>query len=60
MTEIEQILLKLEIKGVEDIIKFHVKKAEIEGLASNQQAHIDDILEYLHELYQKLKEAENE
>ncbi len=59
MSELEKMLLQLEIKSIKELIDFHVKDAEIHGMTSEKQAHIDDILEILYEYLNRLNQDGN-
>ncbi len=55
MTELERLLLELELKGMKEIVAFHVSRAEESGITVEQQKHIDDILDMMLEIMDKLK-----
>ncbi len=59
MTELERLLLELELKGLKEIVAFHVLRAEESGITVEQQKHIDDILDMMLEIMDKLKENDD-
>jgi ribosome assembly protein YihI (activator of Der GTPase) len=58
MSELERLLLELELKGLKELLDFHRKKAENEGMTTEQQAHIDAILDLIFEVMKQLNENE--
>lgn len=49
MTELERRILEIELKGVKEILDFHVKLAEIQGMLPEREAHIDAILDLMND-----------
>lgn len=59
MTELERLLLELELKGLKKIVAFHVSRAEESGMTQEQRKHIYDILDIMLEIMEKPKENDD-
>ncbi len=56
MGDIDRKLLELEIKGLKEIIDFHVKRIEILGENDEDRDIIDEVLEMIFDNINKLNE----
>jgi hypothetical protein len=56
MSDIDRKLLELEIKGLKEIIDFHVKRIEILGENDEDRDIIDEVLEMIFDNMNKLNE----
>ncbi|MFN8354040.1 MAG: hypothetical protein U0Y10_06340 [Spirosomataceae bacterium] len=60
MTELERILLEVELKGIKDLLDFYNWRLQKEGATPQIQDSIDTLLEMYAELMKKLKEKDDE
>ncbi len=56
MSDIDRKLLELEIKGLKEIVDFHVKRIEILGENDEDRDIIDEVLEMIFDNINKLNE----
>lgn len=60
MSELERKILEIELQGIKEILDFHVKLAEIQGMTPEREAHIDAILDLINEYLTLLRNDNNE
>ena len=60
MTELERVLLEVELKGIKDLLDFYNWRLQKEGATAQIQDSIDTLLEMYAELMKRLKEKDDE
>jgi len=60
MSNLERKILEIELQGVKEILDFHVKLAQIQGMTPEREAHIDAILDLMNEYLIRSKNDNNE